>query len=49
MPEVPGTKDMTIGNLMLSNREENQLVAFLETLTDGFSTPFPDADTYTGP
>jgi cytochrome c peroxidase len=49
MPEVPGTKDMTIGNLHLSDQEENQIVSFLLTLTDGFTTPFPDANTYTGP
>ena len=49
MPEVPSTKDMTIGKLGLSDHEENQVVAFLETLTDGFTTPFPDANTYTGP
>jgi cytochrome c peroxidase len=49
MPEVPGTKDMTIGKLGLSDQEENQIVAFLMTLTDGFTTPFPDANTYTGP
>jgi hypothetical protein len=27
---------MTIGKLGLTNAEENDLVAFLETLTDGF-------------
>jgi len=49
LPEVPGTKDMTIGHLGLTVDEENQIVAFLETLTDGFTTAFPDANTYTGP
>jgi cytochrome c peroxidase len=49
MPEVPQTKDMTIGNLGLTDQEEDQIVAFLETLTDGFTTPLPDANTYTGP
>jgi cytochrome c peroxidase len=49
LPEVPGTKDMTIGNLGLTDHEEDQIVAFLETLTDGYTTPFPDANTYTGP
>jgi cytochrome c peroxidase len=49
MPEVPGTKDMTIGKLGLTDQEENQIVAFLLTLTDGFTTPFPDFNTYTGP
>jgi cytochrome c peroxidase len=49
MPEVPGTKDMTIGNLGLTDHEEDQIVLFLQTLTDGFTTPFPDFNTYTGP
>jgi cytochrome c peroxidase len=48
LPEVPGTKDMTIGNLGLTDTEENQIVAFLQTLTDGFTTPFPNANTFTG-
>jgi cytochrome c peroxidase len=47
-PEVPGTKDMTIGALGLTDTEENQIVAFLETLTDGYTTPYPDINTYTG-
>jgi hypothetical protein len=29
MPEVPGTKDMTIGKLGLTDQEENQIVALL--------------------
>ena len=48
MPEVPATMDMTIGNLGLTDTEENQIVAFLETLTDGFTTPFANLDTFTG-
>ena len=48
MPEVPGTMDMTIGSLGLTDTEENQIVAFLETLTDGFTTPYPNRDTFTG-
>ena len=36
IPEEQDNKNMTIGNLGLTNAEENQLVAFLETLTDGF-------------
>jgi cytochrome c peroxidase len=35
-PEEQDNKNMTIGNLGLTAAEENQLVAFLETLTDGF-------------
>jgi cytochrome c peroxidase len=48
MPEVSNNEDMTTGNLMLTDQEENQLVAFLQTLTDGFTTPYPDINTYTG-
>jgi cytochrome c peroxidase len=40
-PEEQDNKNMTIGNLGLTNAEENQLVAFLETLTDGFVTITP--------
>jgi hypothetical protein len=39
---------MTFGNLGLTDGEEDQIVAFLQTLTDGFTTPYPDLDTYTG-
>ena len=39
---------MTVGNLGLTDQEENQIVAFLQTLTDGFTTPYPDRDKYTG-
>jgi cytochrome c peroxidase len=49
MPEVPATKDMTIGKLGLTDHEEDLIVLFLQTLTDGFSTPFPNANAYTGP
>jgi cytochrome c peroxidase len=47
-PEVPGTMDMTIGKLGLTDEEENQIVAFLRTLTDGFTRPYPNRDTFTG-
>jgi cytochrome c peroxidase len=47
-PEVPNNIDMTVGHLGLSDQEENQIVAFLETLTDGYTTPYPDINTYTG-
>jgi hypothetical protein len=39
---------MTVGHLGLSDTEENQLVASLQTLTDGFTRPYTDLDTYTG-
>jgi cytochrome c peroxidase len=47
-PEVPNNIDMTTGNLMLSDTEENQIVTFLQTLSDGFTTPYPDVNTFTG-
>ena len=48
MPEVKNNEDMTVGNLGLSDTEENQIVAFLQTLSDGFTRPYPDINTYTG-
>ena len=48
MPEVPNNIDMTFGNLGLTNHEEDLIVTFLQTLTDGFSKPYPYADAYTG-
>jgi hypothetical protein len=39
---------MTVGHLGLTDVEENQIVTFLLTLTDGFTTPYPDINTYTG-
>jgi cytochrome c peroxidase len=47
-PEVPNNIDMTVGNLMLTDTEENQIVTFMQTLTDGFTTPYPDINTFTG-
>ncbi|HWF85454.1 MAG TPA: hypothetical protein VG222_11420, partial [Vicinamibacterales bacterium] len=47
-PEVIANEDMTVGNLGLTDAEENQLVAFLKTLTDGFTRPYPDANAFTG-
>jgi cytochrome c peroxidase len=48
MPEVSNNIDMTVGSLGLTDEEEDLLVAFLQTLTDGFTTPYPDRDTFTG-
>ena len=48
MPEVKNNIDMTTGNLGLSDKEEDQIVAFMETLTDGYTTPYPGADRFTG-
>jgi cytochrome c peroxidase len=47
-PEVPNNMDMTIGNLGLTDEEENLIVTFLHTLVDGFTTPYPNNDTFTG-
>jgi cytochrome c peroxidase len=47
-PEVPQNMDMTVGHLGLTDVEEDQIVAFLQTLSDGFTTPYPDINTYTG-
>jgi cytochrome c peroxidase len=47
-PEVPNNVDMTVGSLGLTDTEENQIVAFLQTLSDGFTTPYPDVGTFTG-
>ena len=50
MPEVPidSVIDMTVGNLQLTDQEENLIVTFLQTLSDGFTTPYPDINTFTG-
>jgi cytochrome c peroxidase len=48
MPEVRNNIDMTSGNLGLTDEEENQIVAFLQTLSDGFTRPYLNNDTYTG-
>jgi hypothetical protein len=47
-PEVPNNIDMTTGALGLTETEENQVVAFLQTLTDGFTIPYKNNDTFTG-
>jgi cytochrome c peroxidase len=48
MPEVSNNIDMTTGKLGLTDQEENQIVAFLQTLTDGFTKPYPNRNTFTG-
>ncbi|MEA2625657.1 MAG: cytochrome c peroxidase [Candidatus Binatota bacterium] len=50
-PEVAANMDMTVGKLGLSDTEEDQIVAFLQTLTDGYpnpSTNYTDFDTFSG-
>src|SRR5258708_1204531 len=48
MPEVKQNLDMTTGNLGLTDKEEDQIVSFLQALTDGFTRPYPNVDTFTG-
>ena len=48
MPEVRNNIDMTSGNLGLTDEEENQIVAFLQTLSDGFTRPYLNIDTLYG-
>jgi cytochrome c peroxidase len=48
MPEVPNNIDMTSGNLGLTDKEEDQIVVFLQTLSDGFTRPYLNSDTFTG-
>ena len=45
-PEVPNNIDMTTGALGLTDTEENQIVAFLQTLTDGYDPADPAVSTY---
>ncbi|MEZ5786227.1 MAG: hypothetical protein R3D62_07090 [Xanthobacteraceae bacterium] len=47
-PEVPNNVDKTIGDLGLTDREEDQIVAFLKTLSDGHTTPLRNRDAYAG-
>ena len=47
-PEVRNNIDMTSGNLGLTDEEENQIVVFLQTLSDGFTKPYPNRDAYKG-
>jgi hypothetical protein len=37
---------MTLGALGLTDTEENQIVAFMQTLTDGFNPANPTVSTY---
>ncbi len=38
-PEVPQNVNTTIGKLGLTDKEEEQIVAFMKTLTDGYQAP----------
>ena len=46
--EVPANVDMTTGNLGLSDKEEDQIVRFMQTLTDGYTRPYTDAGSFSG-
>jgi cytochrome c peroxidase len=48
LPEVPNNIDMTTGNLGLTDLEEDQIVKFLKTLSDGYTKPYVNSDTFTG-
>jgi len=41
-PEVPENVDQRIGNLGLTGHEEDLIVDFMKTLTDGYTKPNPD-------
>lgn len=45
-PEVPDNVDTTTGNLGLTDKEEDQIVAFLRTLTDGYTYPYTDGNSF---
>jgi cytochrome c peroxidase len=53
-PEVTNRENMTIGHLGLTDQEENLIVIFMQTLTDGFDptnptvSTYPNIDTFTG-
>lgn len=46
MPEVRNNIDMSVGNLGLTDQEENQLVIIMQDLTDGFDPSNPSVSTY---
>jgi cytochrome c peroxidase len=54
MPEVRNNLDMTVGNLGLTDQEENLLVIAMQLTTDGFDpanptvSTYPNIDTFTG-
>src|ERR1700682_6386908 len=46
MPEVENNIDMTVGNLGLTDQEEDQLVIIMQGLNDGFDPSNPSVSTY---
>jgi cytochrome c peroxidase len=47
-PEVGENLSKQLGDLGLTDKEEDQIVAFLKTLTDGYARTYADANSYTG-
>jgi cytochrome c peroxidase len=47
-PEVASNMNMRIGHLGLTETEEDQIVLFLQTLTDGVTRPYANAKAYSG-
>jgi len=45
-PEVPENVNTSTGNLGLTDKEEDQVVAFMRTLTDGYTHPYTDANKF---
>ena len=45
-PEVSRNVDTTTGNLGLTDKEEDQIVAFMRTLTDGHMYPYTDSNSF---
>ncbi|HEY6339965.1 MAG TPA: cytochrome c peroxidase [Bryobacteraceae bacterium] len=44
--EVSANVDTTVGNLGLSDKQEDQIVKFMQTLTDGYMRPYTDAGSF---
>jgi hypothetical protein len=47
-PRVSENLSHKVGDLKPTDEEEDQIVAFLKTLTDGYTEPYIDANAYTG-
>ena len=47
-PEVGENLSKQLGDLGLADKEEDQIIAFLKTLTDGYTRTYADANSYTG-
>ena len=47
-PEFGENLSKKLGDLKLTDKEEDQIVEFLKALTDGYTRPYADANAYTG-